>query len=256
MSGGLGDDSITLNGQVGENLLGHSVYGDGVLSGGFTNGGDDQIINGTTSGDVMGDGILNFLGGNGGDDTIIINGTVGGNIVGDGIASLLGGSGGNDIIVINGTVLGDVLADGVASIFGNGGDDEVAVAEGATILGIIDGGKGTDKLTLFGVYQDELDLLDPQGGSVTSGSKTYTWINFEFLIGKIREVVSELVESDNGRRIIYPRDLFAGRCSREWHQNLLRERPGGVCSLCRIASMNTGDSLTYQAAIANSVGTL
>lgn len=247
VSGGKGDDSITINGEVGDNLLGDSVYGDGILSGGFATGGDDVItINGDVSGDVMGDGILNLVGGDGGDDTIEVNGSVGGDVVGDGVTSLFGGSGGDDVIVINGTVEGDVLADGVNSFHSDGGDDDVAVGEGATIMGILDGGKGEDSLSLLFIYQDELDVLDPMDGTISFGEQTYTWINFEELIGKIREIVAELVGSGNARAIVYLNGSLLGVNEADGIKVFSEVGTVAYIPFAELAALLSGDSATYQ----------
>lgn len=177
-----GDDTIIINGIV------NDVVGDDVLG----NGGNDTIIiNGTVSA-VVGDDAV----GNGGDDLIIINGTVTNNVTGD-CADL---DGGDDTIIINGTVGGDVLGDCVA---GAGGNDTVTLGENAIVVGIIDGEGGTDALEFEALTQAQLDAmgLDPAGGNITIGGNTYTWLNFESLIGLLIELAEELAE--RGLRIFF-----------------------------------------------------
>jgi hypothetical protein len=130
--------------------------------------------------DVAGDDVD----GNGGDDTIIINGTVYFDVTGD----CAGGDGGNDSIKINGSVDGDVLGDCVG---GAGGDDTVTLGEDAVVGGVIDGEAGFDTLKFKKLKQSQLTGLDPAAGSITVGGKTYTWLNFESLIGLLAELVEQ-----------------------------------------------------------------
>lgn len=164
-----GDDTIVINGIV-LDVLGDDVTG---------NGGDDLIIiNGEVVFDVTGDCAST---GDGGDDTIVVNGIVDGNVEGD----CVGGNGGNDTIMINGTVGGDVLGDVAV---GAGGNDTVILGAGADVAGLIDGEDGSDVLQFTFLSQDALTGLDPAGGSLTYNGHTYTWANFEQLVGLLEEL--------------------------------------------------------------------
>jgi len=175
-----GNDRIIVNGEADD------VMGDDLIAG---NGGDDLIvINGTVNFDVTGDCATV---GDGGDDTIIVNGIVGGNVEGD----CVGGNGGNDVITINGTVGGDVLGD-VAT--GAGGNDTVIVTANADVFGLIDGEDGTDSLQFTFLYQDDLTDLDPAGGTLSYNGHTYTWANFEQLIGLLQELGLRIIYQHNG----------------------------------------------------------
>jgi hypothetical protein len=193
-----GNDTITING----NVTG-SLYGDYLTVGG--NGGDDElVVNGHVNGDVTGD----FTGGGGlgGNDTITIEGDVSGDILGDSAD----GAGGDDQITINGHVVGDVVGDRTAgaggadniSIYGQvdgrvlgdnagvGGNDTVTVGVDAVVGGVINGQDGSDTLRFEGISQSDLAALglNPAGGNITIGSHTYTWLNFEALIGLLAEI--------------------------------------------------------------------
>jgi hypothetical protein len=240
VSGGKGDDEIQILGEVGKN-----VYGDGVLSGFATGGDDDIIISGTVEGDVMGDGLLG-LGGEGGDDFVFVNGTVEGDVMGDGIAGFVG-YGGDDLIVVTGTVEGDVLGDGVLSLVGEDGDDYVVVGDGAVIGGTINGGGNSeevgDTLEFEAYFQDELDELDPYEGTIGG----YTWINFESLIGKIREVVAALVGAGEERAIIYLSGGLLGVNEDTGIKVFSEDGTVAFIPFAELALMLTGDSVTFQA---------
>lgn len=176
-----GDDTIIVNGTVNCEVAGDNASG---------NGGDDRItINGTVGSDVVGD----FVGNHGGHDTITINGSVGGDVIGD----LSFGDGGNDTITINGSVSGNVYGDGA---FGAGGDDTVILGHNASAGGILDGEDGFDTLQFEALTQSQLAGLDPASGTITFGGHTYTWLNFEQLIGLLR------VLSEAGVRILFQAD--------------------------------------------------
>lgn len=177
-----GTDSITINGTAG------NVFGDGVLG----NGGSDKIIiNGTVTGTVTGDAAEN-----GADDYILISGTVSGDVVGDGINSVAG-DGGNDSIVIKGTVAGNVLGDDAP---GAGGDDTVTLGFDASVGGTIDGGGGHDILKFAMLWQHQLKGYDPNAGSITVDGHTYSWANFEELIGLLQTIAEE-----DSRDVLYQR---------------------------------------------------
>lgn len=180
-----GDDIITINGDVGGDVYGDESGGDG---------GNDRITlasSGTIGGDVYGDS----SGGNGGNDTITINGVVAGDIYGD----WADGDGGNDTIVINGTVAGDIYAD---AVLGTGGDDRVELGAGANVGGIIYGEDGFDTLVFTFLLQNQLNGLDPAGDSLTHNGQTYTWANFERLLGTLiaalKDSLAELLFAGSG----------------------------------------------------------
>lgn len=238
-----GDDEVTIDGHVEGN-----VTGDGIAAAGVSVGGDDILVvseTGTVEGNVSGDGVAAAGGTSGGDDTITIDGTVEGNVYGDGMLSA-GSRGGDDVIIVNGTVEGDVLADGLAAFEDEGGDDTVIVGEDASIEGTIDGGDGTDTLVLKNVYQDKLDALDPNDGTITKNGQTYTWLNFEFLVGKLREIAEEAVNS--GRGILYASGNLLGVESDDGGFNVFGE-PGRIAkvSYADLDGSQQGDALTFQA---------
>lgn len=178
-SGNGGDDNITINGSVNTCVDGDNVDGDG--------GNDTIVINGAVHCVVTGD----YVDGNGGDDTIIINGSVDHDVVGDDAL----GDGGDDTITINGSVGGGVYGD---DSFGIGGNDTVILGAGADIAGDIDGQDGFDVLKFNFLLQSQLAGLDPSGGSLTINGHTYTWLNFEQLLGIIEELRYRTIFSRNG----------------------------------------------------------
>lgn len=189
-TGNGGNDHITINGIVTSCVDGDNVDGDGGndtiiingevhcdVSGDYAsgNGGNDSIvINGEVYSSVFGDLVLL----NGGDDTITINGIVGGDVYGDAADN----DGGNDTIIINGTVAGDVYAD---AVYGAGGNDRVELGAGSSVGGLIDGEDGFDTLVFKFLLQSQLDGLDPANGFLTHNGQTYTWANFESLLGTL-----------------------------------------------------------------------
>lgn len=174
-----GDDTIYIYGEVG-----------GVVSGDFTilgNGGNDTIVISGEVFDVHGDDVA----GNGGDDVIIINGSVILDVTGD----CAFGDGGNDTITINGSVGGDVLGDCVG---GAGGDDIVTIGSGAHVDGDIDGEDGGDVLQFAFLTQAQLAGLSPSAGFLTYNGETYTWFNFEQLVGLLEELGVRFFYRSNG----------------------------------------------------------
>jgi hypothetical protein len=182
LTGDGGNDTIIINGSAGD-VTGDDASGDG--------GNDTIIINGTVD-YVIGDGVN----GNGGDDTIIItyDGFVLGDITGD---CTVTGDGGDDYIAIDGIVVGDVIGDCSG---GAGGDDTVVINDDGEVDGLIDGEDGFDTLAFDAITQADLNALglDPAAGSITIGGITYTWANFESLIGLLVELAERL-----GLRILY-----------------------------------------------------
>lgn len=211
-----GDDTITIDGEVTGDVYGDWADGDG---------GDDVItINGTVD-VVFGDFASS---GAGGDDTIVVN--VNGSalqIYGD----QSGGAGGNDNITIYGYVDSDVEGeDGddtitiattgdVGGVYGGDGsdviyidgyvdsdvdaegdDDRVELGANAEVGGDIDGENGFDILVFKFLFQEQVDALglDPAGDTLTYNGHTYTWYNFERLLGTLQEAAARL------------RTLFAG----------------------------------------------
>jgi hypothetical protein len=179
VTGNGGNDRIVVNGSVGCEVNGDYVGGDG--------GNDHITINGTVAHDVSGD----YSDGNGGDDTIVVNGYVGGDVYGD--SSL--GDGGSDTFIINGTVAGEVYGDDLGA---PGGDDYFIIGADAVIGGGLYGDDGYDTLEFTSVLQSILDGLNPSGGSLTFNGHTYTWHDFEQLIGYIAELHLRVFHSANG----------------------------------------------------------
>jgi hypothetical protein len=195
-----GNDTMTIGGSVGEDVTGDNIavasdFGLTIGAGGA----DNLTIAGDVSGDVVGDGVeaatdSGLVIATGGDDTITVSGNVEGSVYGDGVSaeSTSGDAaalGGHDTIVISGNVGGDVMADGlaVASESGQailqGGNDTVRIEEGAIVGGVIDGESGEDRLEFaFLTPEDVVGLLAAEG-SYTHENQTYTWQNFEELLG-------------------------------------------------------------------------
>jgi hypothetical protein len=187
LTGDGGNDTIIVNGGAGD------VTGDNADG----NGGDDTIIINGVVDNVYGDSVTV----NGGDDTIVINGLVNFDVTGD---CTFTGDGGDDHITVNGEVGGDVVGDCVGGV---GGDDTITIGNGAIIGGLLDGEDGFDTLEFDAITQADLDALglDPAGGSITIGGITYTWLNFESLIGLLAEIAERI-----GLRILFrANDLLA-----------------------------------------------
>lgn len=257
-----GDDKIEINGTVDSEVLGDRADNNG--------GNDEIIVNGSVGGDIVGDGTIGGNGGNdviiingtaeqnvvgdevdkdGGDDTIVVNGTVMGDIYGDVLGDYAGGDGGDDTIVVNGTVTGDIHADDAPS--GTGGNDSVTLGENASVGGTIDGEGGMDTLNLLMIYQDELDALslNPSSDSYThSNGETFTWINFENLIGKIREAVEDLVESGNEHAIRYITDSLLAVEDDDGIKVIGEHGLVGKVSWSALAELETGTTLNVRAA--------
>ncbi len=177
-----GADTITVDGKVGGAVKGDGVAGDG---------GDDVItINGTVSA-VNGDS----TGGDGGNDTININGTVDLDV---------NGEGGNDVISLgDGAFVGggvytslgnDTVTIGTGAeldeVYTGSGNDTVTIGDGAHLPGAINGDPGWDTLRFTFMTQGALAGLDPAGDTLTYGGETYTWTNFEELIGLLNEIAA------------------------------------------------------------------
>jgi hypothetical protein len=238
-----GDDTITIAGDVG------GVMGDDA---GLDGGDDVIIIDGTASG-VLGDS----SGGNGGDDIIIINGLVS-FVEGD----LSGGDGGDDIIIINGTA-GDVIGDNVGGIGGNDtiyiygtvntvcgdcagvdGDDTVILGVNAEVIIEVNGQGGTDVLKFAAISQKDLDALglDPAGGTITLNGHTYTWLNFESLIGLLQQIAEE-----RGLRIYYRSNSLLATESEDHLGISVFAEHGRIAfiSFESAANLGVGESATY-----------
>lgn len=177
-----GADTITVNGEVGGIVLGDGVAGDGA---------DDVITVNGSAGAVNGDG----TGGNGGNDTININGTVDLDV---------NGEGGNDVITLGDgafvgggiyTAMGNdtvTIGDGAEldEVYTGSGNDTLTIGDGAHLPGAINGDPGWDILRFTFMTQGALAGLDPAGDTLTYGGETYTWTNFEELIGLLAEIAA------------------------------------------------------------------
>lgn len=200
--GGFGDDTI-YNSASGQNVLIAGGFGDdeitndGILSGSniFAGGGDDLVVNNGEVDSIFAgpgqDTVMNF--GNSvlyniqtglGDDSVLNAGLVGGNI-----ETLFG----DDTVANSGHVGGDINL--------GAGDDVMIVQTGSSVGGTMDGGPGTDTLSLQvnvgEVSEDEADALAAQiaaavfttqhsgSGTMVIGGQVYTWTNFEALLNLI-----------------------------------------------------------------------
>ncbi len=272
-----GDDTITISGTAVQGVSGDYSTGNGgddvivVTSTGETynilgddgtaNGGNDTItVDGNSGLEVVGDATL----GAGGDDTITING-IGGNIIGDGAAT-----GGNDIITINGRVdwvKGDdttgpggddtitIGANAIVSAFvdaddddGTGGNDTVIIEVGAQIAANIMGGGGFDILEFDVIPQELLDNLDPASGTITYGGQTYTWVNFEQLVGVLRQLTSQILS----KRIIYNQDGILAVA--ENHGVTVMAEPGRIALISYASLESLGVSEVRNYSTPNSAG--
>ncbi len=224
---GAGDDVVVNNGTLIENILGDSNFGDGSGNDSLTNNGsadgifgdsdtglgsgsDSIVNNGIIAGNVSGDSNTAIGTGN---DTITNNGTINGSLYGDSVAVTGTGS---DNITNNGTVAGNVEAQGGndtvvlgenGNVGGNinaaDGDDFVSLA-GGQLGGVADGGAGFDTLEFALSTSDETELqswadqilaANPSGGTITLGSVTYTWTNFEELVQILSQIA---INGNNG----------------------------------------------------------
>lgn len=192
-----GDDTIIVFGPSIE-IIGDVADGDTA-----TASGDDLLVNYGETGYMFGDAAFSDTGTTtaSGDDTIINYGIVHDNIIAD-FAHSFGlppgtdptGNGtttGNDVVVNHGVVEGDVLM--------GGGNDRVIIVNGAPVLGIMNGGAGTDRLTFelaSANYMDQYTTLaawanalvaqNPAGGTIIINGVTFTWLNFEDLMTHFR----------------------------------------------------------------------
>lgn len=178
---GLGDDHITINGSVSITVGGLPPYVEG------NQGNDTIIVNGFVSHNVFG---------NEGEDTITINGeassAVGGDdndviIVNGKVVQLFGG-GGDDYIELNGTA---------QALNADDGNDQVVLGANAIMNNTISGGAGTDTLSFKGLTQAQANALNPAGDTTTVNGHTYTWLNFENLIGLLEEL------AERGLRVFF-----------------------------------------------------
>jgi hypothetical protein len=178
------NDTITVNGSLSSHIYGDNANGFG--------GVDQIVVNGSVGGDVYGD----YTNGSGGDDRITINGTVSQDVSGDYLTGG-GGNGGNDRIVINGSVGRDVYGD--FTISGVGGNDRVTLGVNATVTGTINGEDGRDTLVFAALTQSQVNALglNPAGDTATINGHTYTWLNFEALLGLIEEL------AERGLRVFF-----------------------------------------------------
>jgi hypothetical protein len=272
LTGNGGNDTIVINGQV-DFVTGDDVDGDGgddiiVINGVVYfdvtgdcapngDGGDDQI---TVNGDVVGEVIGDCAGGNGGNDTIIINGVVvevlGDDVDGNGGDDLIvingevlndvtgdcttTGDGGDDHIVVNGEVGGDVLGDCVGGV---GGDDTVTIGDGAIIGGLLDGEDGFDTLQFDAITQEDLNALglDPAGGNITIGGITYTWANFESLIGLLVEIAERL-----GLRVLFNANNLLATADAEGMSIYAEHGRIAYISFATAAELGVGESQIFQ----------
>ncbi|MGQ9910567.1 MAG: beta strand repeat-containing protein [Candidatus Flexifilum sp.] len=217
--GGAGQDSIVNHaGAFAAHLYGDSGS-DTVINGGFVNGelrggdGDDRVVNlsgahathlfGDTGSDSIFNGgyLVGQLYGGDGDDTVInaAYSHSAGAQLGAGNDSFVNGGylngplncgDGNDSVSIGGFVNAGIACgagNDFVSIF-NG----VVAGQGAAVVGIIDGGPGTDGLVFnftvnvpsqaaANAISAAIAAASPAGGTVTIGLVTYSWINFEAL---------------------------------------------------------------------------
>ena len=209
LAGGEGDNTVTNNGTVGDNL--------------FAGDGDDALTNNGEVGTSMGggggdDAVTNsadgFVGGAvdgfAGEDTIVNDGVITGDVRGSEDSDTIynngriGGSisaayddpsetGANDdAIYNNGFVGGDVE--------GGGGNDTVALGMESAVVGVIDGGAGTDRLIfdLRAMSDEEIAAFavllaqqSPNGGTIVFGGALHRWVNFEQLITLLREAARQ-----------------------------------------------------------------
>jgi hypothetical protein len=245
-----GNDTIIVNGtaiDVTGDSAGDGLTGDGgndtiIINGGANdvsgddadgNGGDDTIIINGVVDNVYGDSVT----ANGGDDIIIINGLVNADVTGD---CTFSGDGGDDHIIVNGEVGGDVLGDCVGGV---GGDDTVTIGNGAIIVGLLDGEDGFDTLEFDAISQEDLNALglDPAGGSITIGGITYTWANFESLIGLLAEIAERL-----GLRILYQANDLLATADAEGISVYAEHGRIAFISFATAAELGVGESQIFQ----------
>lgn len=191
-----GDVDLTVNGQVGANIIVASSGGDGGATGNGGNGGE--------GGDNPSQLIFDGEGGNGGDGVVPGEGGTGfpngvnGNEITD--PPTTNGGGGDIAITINNSVGGSVKAST------SGGDVTVTLNDGATVGGSIDGGGGDDpedsgtSTLIFNLQtEDEAEFeaaaatlgLQGSSGSIIVNGQTYTWANFDALVDNLYLIIRE-----------------------------------------------------------------
>jgi hypothetical protein len=217
VDGNGGDDTITVNGTVVNFIYGDHSEGDG--------GNDTIIVNGTVGGWVIGDDDLAL----GGDDTIIINGLVSMSVDGDQ---------GDDYIEINGTVQGSVL--------GWDGNDNIVLGANSIVGATVNGGLGADTLSFDALTQTQVNALglNPAGDSTTINGHTYTWLNFESLLG----LLEELAEEAGGRlRVFFAGSSAAAVETPEGDGMRIFAGPGRIAAIsyASIRGLGVGESATY-----------
>lgn len=178
--GGNGSDQITVNGDVVVGVA-STVYGDAGDDIIIVNGLVEQVVYGGADDDTIEvNGRTSAANGDSGADVITINGELS--------TGAFGGDG-DDHIEVNGTVQG--------SVEGSDGDDSVVLGVNASVGNKIDGGAGSDTLTFHALTQAQANALNPAGDTATVNGHTYTWLNFENLIGLLGEL------SERGLRVFF-----------------------------------------------------
>jgi hypothetical protein len=191
------DGTLTNDGSVSNS----EISGAAILAGGdsditnngtVTQTGDSGTGIFTLNGDVVNDGTVTVTGAGA---TGIIAET--GNVENNDTISAAGGTGiatgdGDNTVELG---AGSSTSGDLAAIYMGNGNDTVTVNQNATVDGLIDGGLGTDTLEFAFLTQSQLAGLDPALGMYG----TYTWANFEFLIG-------QLIKAAHGKKHVYFRN--------------------------------------------------
>ena len=210
VKGGSGDDTITVTGDVGDDVHIHGGSGDDTIAvigdveddvyihASGDGDGNDTI---TVSGDV-GDDV--HIEGGAGDDTITVSGDV------DGDVTITGGSG-DDIITMSGTYDEATIegGSGADELYGGVGDDTLEGGAGDDILSggagddVIDGGAGNDE-ALYADDYNEFSVVIEEDGSVSithndgdEGTDTLSNVeSIQFADGSV--TVADIGDADGG----------------------------------------------------------
>jgi len=202
----IGRGNVTNNGQINNNFSSNGVDVEGggtVTNNGQVNGNSSDGIDVEGSAAVTNNGEVNNNGSEGVDieqGSLVNNGQINGNNGGglqvefDGnLNDSFANNEGAEVVGTDGTVAIDMM----------GGNDQVTLHVKSTVVGTVDGGADFDTLTFQyeSTSEDELAdfaaliaSLNPAGGTLSFGGRTFTWVNFEDLQALLTLIILEPVD--------------------------------------------------------------
>jgi hypothetical protein len=216
-----GDDTITNNGTTGNIIADDNataggndvVVNNGTVTGTIdAGGGDDNITNTNSVGDIDAGNGNNVVTNSGTVNGDVVSGVGSDNITNDGdVTGNIDTGDGNNVVTNSATVIGNVVSgtgsdnvtnsgDVTGNIDTGDGNDTVTIDDTSSVGGTINGGTGTDVLQF--TFNDPaaaaaaaviLAQQSPAGGTVTIGGQTYTWVNFEQLKAILLATVGQSV---------------------------------------------------------------